>query len=48
VAYPEAKAAILRREGIQCLEIGPFVEPFRGRIRDHALEVARTAGVEIQ
>src|SRR5438046_2252925 len=48
VAHPEAMAAVLRREGVRCFDIGQFAGPLRGRIRDNALEAARAAGVQIE
>ena len=48
VAYPEAMAAVLRRENIRCFDIGQFAEPLREGIRDNALKVAREAGAEVQ
>jgi len=48
VAHPDAMRAVLYREGVRCFDIGQFAEPLRERIRDHAIEVARTAGVEIE
>jgi hypothetical protein len=48
VGHPDAMRAVLYREGIRCFDIGKFAEPLRERIRDNAIEVARTAGVEIE
>jgi len=48
VAHPDAMRAVLYREGVRCFDIGQFAEPLRERIRDNAIEVARTAGVEIE
>jgi len=48
VAHPEAMAAVLHREGIRCFDLGQFAEPLRQRIRDHALELAREAGLEVE
>jgi hypothetical protein len=31
VAYPDALAAVLHREGIRCFDIGQFAEPLRQR-----------------
>jgi hypothetical protein len=47
VAYPEALAGVLHREGIRCFDLGQFAEPLRLRIRDNALAQARAAGGEV-
>jgi hypothetical protein len=48
IAFPEAMDAFLHREGFRAFDIGLFAEPLRRRIRDNAVELARTAGVEIE
>lgn len=48
VAYPDALAAVLYREGIRCFDLGQFAEPLRLRIRDNALAQAHAAGVAVQ
>jgi len=48
VAYPDALAGVLHREGIHCFDIGQVAEPLRLRIRDNALAQAQAAGVEVQ
>lgn len=48
VAYPEALAAVLCREGIRCFDLGQFAEPLRLRIRDNALAQAQAAGLNVQ
>jgi len=48
VAYPDALAGVLHRQGIRCFELGQFAEPLRLRIRDNALAQAQAAGVTVQ
>jgi hypothetical protein len=48
VAYPDALAGVLHREGIRCFDLGQFAEPLRLRIRDNALAQAQAAGIEVQ
>ena len=48
IAYPEAMAGVLNREGLRCFDIGLFADPLRERIRDNALKQARDAGVEME
>ena len=48
VAYPDALAVVLRREGIRCFDLGQCAEPLRLRIRDNALAQAQAAGVAVQ
>lgn len=48
VAYPEALAGVLHREGIRCFDLGQFAEPLRLRIRDNALAQAQAAGCAVQ
>ncbi len=48
IAFPEAMAARLHREGIRCFDIGKFAEPIRQRIRENALKVAAEEGIEIE
>ena len=48
IAHPEAMDAFLHREGFRAFDIGLFAGPLRQRIRDHAVELARAAGIEIE
>ena len=48
IAFPDAMAARLHREGIRCFDIGKFAEPIRQRIRENALKVAAEEGIEIE
>jgi hypothetical protein len=48
IAHPDALAAVLRRDGVRCFDLGQFAEPLRLRIRDNALAQAQAAGGEVQ
>ena len=48
VCHPAALERQLSSAGIRCFDLGVFAEPLRDTIRDHALTLARAAGLEIE
>jgi len=48
VCHPAALERQLYFAGIRCFNLGVFAEPLRDALRDHAVELARAAGLEIE
>jgi hypothetical protein len=48
VCHPAALERQLHSANIRCFDLGQFVEPLRDALRDHALTLARAAGVEVE
>lgn len=48
VCHPAALERQLYFAGIRCFDLGVFAEPLRDALRDHALALARAAGLEIE
>lgn len=48
VCHPAALERRLHASHIRCFELGRFAEPLRDAMRDHALTLARTAGLEVE
>ena len=48
VCHPAALERQLYFAGIRCFDLGVFAEPLRDALRDHALGLARAAGLEIE
>jgi len=48
VCHPAALERQLPSAGIRCFDLGIFAEPLRDTIRDHAVALARAAGLEIE
>jgi hypothetical protein len=48
VCHPAALERQLHSANIRCFDLGQFAEPLRDALRDHALTLARAAGVEVE
>lgn len=48
VCHPAALERQLHFANIRCFDLGRFAEPLRDAIRDHAVKLARAAGLEIE
>jgi hypothetical protein len=48
VCHPGALERQLHFAGIRCFDLGLFAEPLRDAIRDHAVTLARAAGLEVE
>lgn len=48
VCHPAALERQLHFAGIRCFDVGVFAEPLRDALRDHAVKLAREAGLEIE
>jgi hypothetical protein len=48
VCHPAALERQLQFANIRCFELGLFAEPLRDALRDHALTLARAAGLEVE
>jgi len=48
VCHPAALERQLHFAGIRCFALGLFAEPLRGAIRDHAVTLARAAGLDVE
>jgi len=48
VCHPAALERRLHANHIRCFEVGLFAEPLRDAMRDHALTLTRTAGLEVE
>jgi hypothetical protein len=46
--HPAALERRLHSANIRCFDLGQFAEPLRDALRDHALTLARAAGVEVE
>jgi len=47
VCHPAALERQLHFAGIRCFDLGLFAEPLREAIRDHAVTLARAAGLDV-
>jgi hypothetical protein len=48
VCHPAALERQLQQLGIRCFDLGLFAEPLRDAMRDHAVSLARAAGLEVE
>ena len=48
VCHPGALERQLHFAGIRCIDLGLFAEPLPDAIRDHAVTLARAAGLEVE
>src|ERR1051325_9939086 len=48
VGYSGALEKRLRQDNIRCFDLKQFAEPLREAMRDHAIKLARTAGLEVE
>lgn len=48
VCHPAALERQLHFAGIRCFDLGIFAEPLRDALRDHAVKLARAAGLEVE
>ena len=48
VCHPAALERQLHFAGIRCFDLGVFAEPLRDTLRDHAMKLAREAGLEVE
>jgi len=48
VCHPAALERQLHFAGIRCFDLGLFAEPLREAIRDHAVTLARAAGLDVE
>ena len=48
ICHPAALERELHFAGIRCFELGLFAEPLRDALRDHAVKLAREAGLEVE
>ena len=48
VCHPVAWGRQLHFANIHCFDLGPFAEPLRDAMRDHAVRLARAAGLEVE
>jgi hypothetical protein len=48
VCHPAALERQLHLAGIRCFELGRLAEPLRDALRDHAVQLAREAGLEVE
>jgi len=48
VGYSGALEKRLWQDGIRCFDLKLFAEPLREAVRDHAIKLARAAGLEVE